>query len=253
MKIGCLFAGRALMVLLAGIFLFSDFAESYAEDKSFMENVNLPEVQTSLLKNRMRLFYVRDELPQLTIILSVGFGKLYENRKNAGISSFLAKTLSMSGSAGYPGKTLHEKIEATGGNISIVSSWEETQIRVQVLARFADLAFDVISDLMLNPKMDSVNIEKARSLLLEEVRRRDDSADRIAFEKAREIIFDGSGYGSVMNADTLKSISRKDLLAAWEKYFRGSNLIAGISTSMDFSSIKKRFNEKLSFLAQGET
>jgi len=53
-------------------------------DKGGIPVIDLSGVETAVTENGIRLVYIRDELPRLTLIVSIGFGSLYENRKNAG-------------------------------------------------------------------------------------------------------------------------------------------------------------------------
>lgn len=239
------------ITLLLSFILFVPQPHELSAESSSINEIELPEVKSAELKNKLKLFYIKDEIPQLTILLSVGFGKLYETNKNAGISDLLAGTLSLSGSKKYPGELMQEKIESVGGTISVTSSWEETQISVRVLADYADLAFDIISDLILNPLLDPGNMEKARSLLLEDVRRKNDSPDVLAFEKLREIIFNGDGYGAAMRAETLNSIALNDLNSIINIYFTASNITAGISSSIEFSKINEYFNKYMASIKTG--
>ncbi len=213
--------------------------------------VELPPVSTFNTPNGIKVFYLRDQLPQLTIIVSAGFGMLYEEKNEAGISDFLARALSLGGSGKYPSEQLYRSIESIGGRLAISASWERTTIVLQVLERHAALAFDIVSDLLLEPNFDRQSVENVRSLLGEKIRRKKDHPAQIAFEKVRELIFGGAGYGSVMREETIRSITRSDLMDKWKRYFRAKNLSVGISTSLDFDRVKK-YMTKLHALESGE-
>ena len=107
----------------------------------------------------------------------------------------------------YPSDILHNTIERIGGVFSVQTSYEETQIIVEVIEKHADLAFDIVRDIVLNPNLDAKYIEKARSLLLEDVRRKRDDPATLAFDKAKEIIFNGNGYGAYPTEKSLNSIT----------------------------------------------
>ena len=100
--------------------------------------LNLPPVKTFILANGAKVYYVQDDLPQVTIVASVGFGRLYEKKATAGLAELLAKTVSLAGSEKYPGMKLHEKIDAMGGILSVASSFERTTVSLSVLPRFRD-------------------------------------------------------------------------------------------------------------------
>jgi zinc protease len=215
----------------------SNFAS--AQSKAIkIDNIDLPQVKSLSTKNGLGLFYIKDELPRLIIILSAGFGKLYENNLNAGISDLLAQTLSLAGSKKYPADVLHNTIESIGGRFSVQSSFEETLIVVEVIEKYSGLALDILSDMVMNPNLDEKILEKARSLLLEDLRRKKDSPDMLAFDKAKEIIFNGTGYGAYPTEKSLNSISRNDLLKIMNNYFTAKNIILGIASPQNFNEIE---------------
>lgn len=245
--------GRASFKIL--IFISIVLTITFTENRVFPGNtdsVSLPDIKRSTLKNGIETFYIKDELPHLLIIVSIGYGKLYENSANAGISELLADTINLGGSEKYTGQDLHYTVESIGGIFSVTSSWEQTYITMRVLERYAETAFDIVYDVIQNPLLDNDSIGKARSLLLEDVRRKKDEPDILAFEKLRELIFNGDGYGAVPTESTLKSITRKDLINIKEKYYTGKNTIMGISTSLSPADVNGYLQQKFQEIKEGE-
>lgn len=242
-----------IYIILVPLFLliYAESAELYASDEASDENIQLPVVNSLVLDNGLRIFYIKDELPRYTISVSVGFGKLYETESNAGISDLLANTISLSGSEKYPGNKLHDAIEKIGGRFNVSSSWEDTSITLQVLDRYYDLALDIIDDILKNPEINPAMIEKARLLLLEDIRRKQDSPELLAFEKARNVIYNGNGYGAVQTEESVKSLSAKDLKNVISKYFSAENIIVGISGPVKFETVKQSLKKSFSRLKKG--
>ena len=156
-----------LTILLSFLLLNSETGTGIERTKQITEiqidNIYLPEVKHTETKNGMRVLFIKDEIPRFIMTLSVGFGKLYENSGNAGISDLLSKTLSLGGSKKYPAEVLHNTLDNIGGNFSVSPSFEETVIVIQVLQKYCDLAIDILSDIAVNPNLDATIIEKARS------------------------------------------------------------------------------------------
>ncbi len=230
---------KAALCTFLVILFFVHEGKTLASGVDLMEGLNLPEVKKISLKNGIKIFYIHDELPKVNIIVSLGFGRLYEDRSNAGLSDLIVKTLSLSGSAKYPGNTLHEAIDSIGGEFSISTSWENIGISIKVLMKHSDRAFDIISDIMANPNFDEKHIAMAKSLLAEELKRKWDSPETIAFEKSRELIFDGSGYGAVPTAEITNAISKNTLAETWKRYANGGNTLIGISSGDNFEKISE--------------
>ncbi|MBN2401789.1 MAG: insulinase family protein [Spirochaetes bacterium] len=207
-----------------------------------IDNIDLPGIKSLTAKNGLRLFYIKDELPRTIIVLSAGFGKLYEDNTNAGIADFLAQTLSLAGSKKYPADKLHSTIESIGGRFRVEASFEETYIIIEVMEKYSALAFEMLTDIVLNPNLDSKIIENARSLILEDLRRKQDSPDMLAFEKAREIIFNGTGYGAYPTEKSINSITVSDLENTLNKYFTAKNIIVGTASSLGLNEVENNLN-----------
>ncbi len=239
----------ALIIVCAAACILIGNTGSGAGD---IRDLQLPPVTASVMDNGLKIFYIKDELPQLTIVASIGYGKLYETRETAGTAELIAQNLLVAGSRAYPGQKLHAFIESIGGKISIDSSWENTLISVRVLKRFAREAFEVIADLMANPNFNQGDFDTARSLVIEEIKRNYDDPANIAFEKTREIIFDGGGYGVVLKEDHVRKYTLDDVRNAWQKYCCAKNILMGISTSISFDEVKKYAHASFSPLVPGQ-
>ena len=215
------------------------------------DNVKLPPVETARLENGIRLFYVKDELPQISIVVSVGFGRLYEKKENAGISELIATTISLGGSKNYPGEALHEKIDSMGGRLNVNSTWENTIISIKVLDRFKDEAFAIAADLAARPNLDPPYLDTAKALVADSIRRKYDDPAEIAFSKVREIIFDGDGYGSYPTEEKIGSYSPELVRETWKAYCAGSGVMIGISSSLDFAETRRLCRKYFSAVAAG--
>ena len=223
-----------------------------AERQGAFPRIELPPVSKEVLKNGVRLIYVRDELPQVYLSASVDFGSLHEKKQTAGLSELTAKTLSLSGSAKYPGSSLYRKVESMGGRLSVASSWESTVISIRVLKRFKNEAFDILADLVANPAFTREHFERAKELTSESIRRKYDNPAGIAFEKAREILFDGDGYGSAPTEEKIKGYTLDDIKAAWKRYYTAGNIIVGVTTSIDYDEVRELADKGFSGWRRGE-
>ncbi|MCP4130712.1 MAG: insulinase family protein [bacterium] len=241
---------RALLILILTV-LSTSILPIKAEENDF-NKIKLPPVEAFRLKNGGKVFYIQEELPKISIIASIGFGTLYEKKENAGISDLLAKTLSLGGSKKYPGQKLHETIDFIGGKISISSSYEGTYISIIVLKKYIHEAFDIMADILENPNFEEKYISKARSLINDRIKRKQDDPASVAIDKTKEKIFNGIGYGAIPTEAGINSYTKEMLIEAWKKHFTAQNMLIGISSSVNFREIKKRAEQKLSGLPRGK-
>ncbi|MBP7738281.1 MAG: insulinase family protein [Spirochaetes bacterium] len=213
--------------------------------------IKLPPVEKSILKNGIRVFCIRDELPQVTVIASIGFGKLYEKKESAGISDVIARAISLGGSKNYPGPALHEAVDSMGGRLSVASSWEGTVISLKVLERFKKEAFAIVADLVANPAFDQRSLDTAKGLVADSIRRKYDDPAEIGFERVRDIIFGGEGYGSMPTAEKVGAYTVEDVKRLWGTYCAGRNIMIGVSSSMDCAEANSLCREHFSAVAPG--
>jgi zinc protease len=214
--------------------------------------IKLPAVTQFTTAHGLRAYCVSDELPRVSITAAIGFGSLYEERERAGISSVLARALSLGGSKKYPGNALHEAVEGIGGRLSIGSSWEETLVSVTVLERHADLAMDVVASLLAEPDITAQNLRDAQALVIEGIRRKKDQPHILAFEKLRELIFDGRGYGATETERSVQSITMADIERAIAAHFTAGNTIVAIASPGGVERARPLIERHAARLRKGE-
>ena len=100
----------------------------------------------------------------------IGAGSRYESDELAGVSHFLEHLL-FKGTKGWPtAKEVSEAIEGVGGIMNASTDREMTVFWCKVAKPHFKQALSVLVDMMLNPLLDPVEIDKEREVVLEELR-----------------------------------------------------------------------------------
>ncbi len=241
-------------MMAACIVLFPAAGHDLLEgEEKDISDFSIPEVETFTTSSGVRVFYLKDSLPHFSVSISMGYGKIYENSENAGISEMLANTLNMGGSKKYPAEKLHRTIESLGGQYNVNASWENITISFRFLKRHAQDASSIMKSIVDEPNIADAYVNNARSVLLESVRRRKDSPQQLAFEKLRQILFDGDGYGAVMTGETLKSIDADALSGTWKSHLVSGNIRVGVVTSLPLSEVKDNMETVFSGIPEGKS
>ena len=103
------------------------------------------------------------------VAVLVGTGSCYETKKQAGVSHF-AEHLFFKGTERRPTSTeITQDIEGVGGIINGGTDKEITVYWCKVASPHFSIALDVLSDLLLNSRFDSKDIEKERQVIMEEI------------------------------------------------------------------------------------
>jgi len=244
----------SVSLALFTVIMLSPWSSTGAETLKSVESdflSALPEVKKYRMNNDVDLLYIKDDLPVTVINASISFGKMYENNANAGITEVLNKTLSIAGTALYPGNSLNQKIESIGGEIHISAGWETISIEIKVLSKYSDLAFNMLGDILKNPVFDDQGVKSARQLVIEKIKRDMDEPDEIGVLKLREIIFGGAGYGSVPTEKSVSAVDSGSLKSLWGKYATGRNITIAVSSSKDEAGIVYLAEKELSQIVKG--
>jgi zinc protease len=216
------------------------------------EDLLIPGVKSFTLDNGVKVFSITDDLPRSEIIVSVSYGRLFENGSNAGLSEVIADTLLLSGSSRYPGHSLIDTLESAGGSISVDAGWESITISLKVIERHTGLAFDIIGDLILNPLFNGDGVKYSAGRVYEKHRRRMDDPATRGISALREIVFNGKGYGASITRQSISSITEKTVSDTWTKHTTGGNIIVSVSSSLGSDEIGRICRKSFGLAKRGD-
>ena len=137
--------------------------------------------QRSTLSNGLRI--VTGEMPHTrsaTISIYVGAGSRYELDAEAGLSHFLEHMLFKGASRRPTARLISEAIESVGGMHNAATDREATVYYAKVPDSAALETIDILADMVRDPIMDAAELEKERSVILEELATIEDSPAELA-------------------------------------------------------------------------
>ena len=142
----------------------------------------------------------------------VNAGGRNERAEQNGIAHFL-EHMAFKGTTRRSALQIAEAIEDVGGYINAYTSRDATAYYVRVLEDDVDLAFDVISDIVLNPVFDAREIEVERGVILQEIGQCLDTPDDIIFDWLQEAAYPDQAMGRTIlgGADCVSRFGRSDL------------------------------------------
>ncbi|MEM7172381.1 MAG: pitrilysin family protein [Pseudomonadota bacterium] len=152
-------------------------------------------VKVTKLPNGLRV--ATDHIPHIqTVSIGawVGSGTRHETAEVNGIAHLL-EHMAFKGTERRSAYQIAEEIEAVGGSLNAYTSRESTAYYAKVMSDDAALAFDIISDILQNPKFDEVELQRERAVVLQEIGEAWDAPDDIVFDHFQEVAFPGQGLG----------------------------------------------------------
>ncbi|MFC2021217.1 M16 family metallopeptidase [Chloroflexota bacterium] len=186
--------------------------------------------QKTTLDNGLRV--VTTTMPHtrsVSIYFFVGVGSRYENEVEAGISHFVEHLFFKGTLKRATAKEVSEAIEGVGGGLNAGTDKEITLYWARVARPHFPLALDVLVDILLHSKFDSVDIENERQVIIEEIHMTKDSPSQQVHMLIDEILWPGHPLGRDIagTKESIDGISRDMMLGYLEsKYLPGNTVVA---------------------------
>ncbi len=164
----------------------------------------------------------------------VAAGGRYEGRDNKGVAHFL-EHMAFKGSAKYSCDETKQLIEGVGGNLNAFTAEEETCYYAKVPCAHLKLTFDVLADICFFAKITPKDLEKERTVILEEIKMYHDLPQYYVSELLEELLWPDHPLGQSL-AGTSKSVGEMSI--AHLRDFKGSHYVPANTVIAACGSIK---------------
>ncbi len=165
-------------------------------------------------------------------------GSRHEPDELNGISHFIEHTVFK----GTPKRTsLDIAIEQDrlGGNLDAFTTHEETGFAIKVIDDQLPAAFDLIADMLANPRFDNADLESEQRVIVEEMKMVDDSPEEFLGEIFSREFFPGHPLGLSIagTPETVKAFDSKTTRKYHEQVFNASNLVIAAAGNVDHAEV----------------
>jgi len=203
--------------------------------------------QRTTLQNGLRLLTApMPGMRSASIGLIFTVGSRYETPAQAGISHFIEHML-FKGSQHYPtARHISEAIEGVGVNFNGSTDKELTGYTARVPGEHLPAIMEVLADMVRRPLFDPVEIEKERSVIIEELSSTRDDPQEWVNLLIDETMWPGLPLGrdDAGFVETVARISRQDMLYYLDEYYRPNSLIISVAGNIDAMEVA-RLSERL--------
>ncbi len=210
-------------------------------------------VEISKLSNSLTI--ITDPMPQLesaALGVWVNTGGRNEILANMGISHML-EHMAFKGTARRSARDIAEEIEAVGGFLNAYTSREQTAFHARVLKADIPLALDLLSDILVAPAFDPVELERERQVVLQEIGQAQDTPDDIIFDNLQSVIYPDQplGWPILGNAETVLRFTPETLRHYMRSHYRAAGITIVASGAVSHSAILELAAEKFSAMNIG--
>ena len=185
-----------------------------------------------------------DSVETVSLGAWIGVGARHEAESVNGIAHFL-EHMAFKGTTRRSARQIAEEIEAVGGQLNAYTSRESTAFYAKVLAEDAPLALDIVSDILLNATYDLQEVERERSVILQEIGQAQDTPDDIIFDHFQETAFPAQAIGRPVlgRAETVGSFSRDDLMGYQKRNYTAERTVLAAAGRIEHEAFAARVAE----------
>ncbi len=169
-------------------------------------------------------------------------GSRYESNTNAGISHFLEHML-FKGSKKYPSaRLISEAIEGVGGVFNGSTGKELTTYSARVPSEHLLEVMHALADMVRHPRFDPIEIEKERSVIIEELSSTHDDPQEWVSLLIDQAMWPGLPLGrdDAGFVETVAKIQRRQMLDYLAEYYRPNSLIISVAGKIDPAVITQK-------------
>mmetsp|Transcript_20899 Transcript_20899/g.31169 ORF Transcript_20899/g.31169 Transcript_20899/m.31169 type:complete len:484 (-) Transcript_20899:108-1559(-) len=209
-------------------------------DSSILENIpsyvlKHPSTDISTLANDMR---VASEsvagAETATVGVWIDAGSRYETASNNGAAHFL-EHMAFKGTQKRTQQQLEVEIENMGGHLNAYTSREQTVYFAKVFKHAVPQAVEILSDILLNSKLDEGAIERERGVILREMEEVNKQQEELVLDHLHATAFQGTGLGRTILGpeENIRSLTKTDLKEYVDKHYTAGRMVIAGAGAVD--------------------
>ncbi|MBP3546853.1 MAG: insulinase family protein [Alphaproteobacteria bacterium] len=209
-----------------------------------------PEI--TVLKNGLRVasFYY-PQFETVSLGIWVNTGSAYEPENLNGISHFVEHMV-FKGTKSRNAFQISEDIENVGGRSNAYTSREFTAFYAKMLKNDAELALDVLSEMMTCPSFLEEELIKEREVVVQEIKQTFDDPSDIIFDYMQAQAYQNQAMGRPIlgTPELVRSFGSKELRAYMNSNYAANNMVVCAVGNIKHDDFVKMVENKMSLVPQ---
>ncbi len=164
----------------------------------------------------------------------VRVGSLWERPEQAGLSHLMAGVMTR-GTDRFSSQEIAEQVESVGASLSADAGTDYFLLSLKtVTADFPDI-FNLAAQVLRSPTFPDAELELERRLTIQSICSQQEQPFAIAMEQLRHLLYQNHPYAlsSLGTEATVAQLSRVDLQAHHQTYFRPDNIVVSVVGRLD--------------------
>lgn len=196
-------------------------------------------IERATLPNGLRI--VTEAMPYVRSVslgVWIGTGSRIERAPENGISHFIEHMV-FKGTIHRSAEDIARSVDSVGGGLDAFTSKELVSFNTKVMDEHLPLALDILADLVLNPLFREEDIEKEKSVILEEIKMEADQPEFVLHETFISNFWKGHGLGRPIlgTKETVKKFSQQMLFDYYNRVYSPKNILITAAGNLEHDEI----------------
>ena len=197
-------------------------------------------VTREVLDTGLRL--ITESMPHVRSV-SIGVwltrGSRHETRDRGGIAHFVEHML-FKGTATRTAEDIAQAIDSIGGQLDAFTAKEYASYYIKVLDEHLPTAVDLLSDIVMHPRLEADDLEKEKKVILEEIKMVEDTPDDLVHELFTQHFWEGHALGRPIlgSKETVESFTPDILRDYFRDAYVAPNLIVSAAGNVEHGRVR---------------
>jgi predicted Zn-dependent peptidase len=206
----------------------------------------------TILDNGIRV--VSHEMPEhrsVSLGIWVESGSRHESDEQNGLSHFIEHLL-FKGTERRTAAEIAEQMDAVGGVINAFTSKEHTCYYAKVLDENLPLAIDLLTDIFLHSTFDAEEIERERSVILQEISQSEDTPDDYVHDLFSLDFFSDHPIARPIcgREETVTRFQRQDIVNFFKSRYQPRRVIVAAAGNFRHDALAREIGARLGSIAE---
>ncbi len=192
-------------------------------------------INKTILPNGVRI--LSERVPYVDSV-SIGVwalaGARDEDETRHGMSHFIEHML-FKGTDKRSARQIADEMDSLGGHLNAFTDKEFTCYYSKVLSEHLEQAMDIVSDMVLHSAYDPSEIDREKSVILEEIKRHQDTPEDEVHDILTQTLWKGHHLGNsvIGSEDVVRSLNRESLMAYVDEHYRPDGLLISAAGNVE--------------------
>jgi len=191
------------------------------------------------LPNGVRVVGERiDHFRSVSVGLWVGTGSQYEKPDEGGLSHFIEHMV-FKGTGRRTARQIAAEMDAVGGQLNAFTAKECTCFYAKVMDEHLPLAMDVLTDMVVDPAYDPVELEKEKGVVIEEIAMAEDTPEDLVHERLMVAHYGDQPLSRPILGleEDIRAYTSDHLRAYWSRRYRPQDIVLAAAGHYDWDSV----------------